>query len=75
MSVRMFSFVGDTVLDPFAGTGTTSLAAAKWGRNSIAVEIDSAYAEMILKRMSYNQSFCWHVEVKGGTVEHQLPCW
>jgi DNA modification methylase len=38
--VRMFSFVGDTVLDPFSGTGTTSLAAAKWGRNSIGVEID-----------------------------------
>jgi len=31
--VRMFSFVGDTVLDPFMGTGTTSVAAARWGRN------------------------------------------
>ena len=37
--VRMFSFVGDTVLDPFLGTGTTSLAAARSGRNSIGVEI------------------------------------
>jgi len=41
--VRMFSFVGDTVLDPFAGTGTTSLAALRAGRNSVAVEIDPAY--------------------------------
>ena len=41
--VRMFSFVGDTVLDPFVGTGTTSLAAGKSGRNSIGVELDSAY--------------------------------
>jgi DNA modification methylase len=41
--VRMFSFVGDTVLDPFMGTGTTNVAAAKWGRNSIGMEIDSAY--------------------------------
>lgn len=41
--VRMFSFVGDTVLDPFAGTGTTTVAAAKWGRNSIGVETDSHY--------------------------------
>lgn len=38
--VRMFSFVGDTVLDPFLGTGTTSAAAAKWGRNSIGIEVD-----------------------------------
>lgn len=41
--VRMFSFVGDTVLDPFLGTGTTTVAAAKWGRNSIAYEIDPHY--------------------------------
>jgi DNA modification methylase len=33
--VRMFSFVGDTVLDPFLGTGTTSLAASQCGRNSV----------------------------------------
>ena len=40
--IRMFSFVGDIVLDPFMGTGTTNIAAAKWGRNSIGVEVDSA---------------------------------
>jgi len=40
--VRMFSFVGDTVLDPFMGTGTTALAAGLWGRNSIGVEIEKA---------------------------------
>jgi DNA modification methylase len=41
--IRMFSFVGDCVLDPFMGTGTTSVAAAKWGRNSIGIEIDPEY--------------------------------
>ena len=41
--VRMFSFVGDTVLDPFLGTGTTSLAASRSGRNSIGVEIAEEY--------------------------------
>ncbi len=41
--IRMFSFAGDTVLDPFLGTGTTSVAAARCGRNSIGCEIDSAY--------------------------------
>ena len=49
--VRMFSFVGDTVLDPFLGTGTTSVAAAKWGRNSIGVEVDPHYFEMSRTRI------------------------
>lgn len=49
--VRMFSFVGDTVLDPFMGTGTTSLAASRWGRNSIGVEVDPAYFEMARVRL------------------------
>jgi DNA modification methylase len=41
--VRMFSFTGDTVLDPFLGTGTTLLAASQAGRNGIGVEIDESY--------------------------------
>jgi len=44
--VRMFSFVGDTVLDPFSGTGTTMVAALKYQRNSIGVEIDPEYCHM-----------------------------
>jgi DNA modification methylase len=49
--VRMFSFVGDTVFDPFMGTGTTSIAAANWGRNSIGVEIDDHYFDMAHRRI------------------------
>ncbi len=41
--IRMFSFVGDTVLDPFLGTGTTSLAAAQTGRSSVGYELDPEY--------------------------------
>ncbi len=41
--IRMFSFVGDTVLDPFVGTGTTMIAALRAGRNSIGSEIDPEY--------------------------------
>lgn len=52
--VRMFSFVGDTVLDPFMGTGTTNLAAAKWGRNSIGVEISPDYCDMALRRLEHS---------------------
>ena len=49
--VRMFSFWGDTVLDPFCGTGTTMLAAMQCGRNSIGVEIDREYCRMAATRL------------------------
>lgn len=50
--VRMFSFVEDTVLDPFCGTGTTMLAAMRSGRNSIGVEIDPHYIDLAEQRLS-----------------------
>ncbi|HEV2731986.1 MAG TPA: site-specific DNA-methyltransferase [Terriglobales bacterium] len=49
--IRMFSFVGDTVLDPFMGTGTTALAASKCGRNSVNFEIDQEYLDLAAKRL------------------------
>lgn len=49
--IRMFSFVGDTILDPFLGTGTTSAAASRWGRHSIGIEIDPHYFDLALKRL------------------------
>ncbi|MBI3944909.1 MAG: site-specific DNA-methyltransferase [Armatimonadetes bacterium] len=49
--VRMFSFWGDTVLDPFCGTGTTMIAAAKLGRNSVGVEIDPHYCRAAEQRI------------------------
>lgn len=49
--VRMFSFVGDTVLDPFMGTGTTLLAASRCGRNSIGVEVEPSYLKMARARL------------------------
>jgi DNA modification methylase len=54
--IRMFSFVGDTVLDPFLGTGSTVVAAAKSGRNSIGYEIDPHYFDMASKRISNETS-------------------
>jgi DNA modification methylase len=50
--IRMFSFVGDTVLDPFMGTGTTNLAAGQWGRNSVGFEIEPTYFEMASNRLN-----------------------
>lgn len=50
--VRMFSFVGDTVLDPFVGTGTTLVAAAGAGRNALGVEIDPSYVRLAKERLA-----------------------
>lgn len=50
--IRMFSFVGDTVLDPFMGTGTSNLAASRWGRNSIGFEVDPHYFELAHERIT-----------------------
>ena len=50
--IRMFSFVGDTVYDPFTGTATTQAAARQYGRNSIGVEIEPAYHAMAEARLN-----------------------
>jgi site-specific DNA-methyltransferase (adenine-specific) len=49
--VRMFSFVEDTVLDPFCGSGTTMIAAFRTNRNSIGVEIDPDYCRLAARNL------------------------
>lgn len=49
--VRMFSFTGDTVLDPFMGTGTTLLAATRCNRNAIGVELERDYIRIARRRL------------------------
>ena len=50
--IRMFSFAGDTVLDPFAGTGSTALAAIESGRNSICIDIEPAYIKLAMENLA-----------------------
>jgi site-specific DNA-methyltransferase (adenine-specific) len=79
--IRMFSFHGDTVLDPFCGTGTTMLASMKWGRNSLGIEIDPDYCRMAARRiLDENQNLfssssfeCVHAPAKenGELVLHE----
>lgn len=63
--IRMFSFTGDTVVDPFAGTGSTALAAMETGRHSINVELDPRYVAMMEQRM--------HQTVIGAMVMVERP--
>ncbi len=52
----MFSFSGDTVIDPFCGSGTTMVAAMKTGRNSIGIDIDPEYCKMTEERLRKENS-------------------
>ena len=54
--IKMFSFVGDTVLDPFLGSGTTSLAAKKINRNSVGYEMNPEFIPFIKKKLNIEQS-------------------
>jgi len=54
--IKMFAFVGDTVLDPFLGSGTTSLAARNLGRNSVGYEINTEFISKIKEKLNVNQS-------------------
>jgi len=53
--IKMFSFVGDTVLDPFLGSGTTSLAAKKLNRNSIGYEVNPDFLQLIKEKLGIYQ--------------------
>jgi DNA modification methylase len=54
--IKMFSFVGDTVLDPFLGSGTTSLVAKKLNRNSVGYEINETFLPVIKEKLEIKQS-------------------
>ena len=53
--IKMFSFVGDTVLDPFLGSGTTSLAARNLNRNSVGYEMNTDFIPYIKRKLDVNQ--------------------
>jgi len=54
--IKMFSFVGDTVLDPFLGSGTTSLAAKNLNRNSVGYEMNPEFIPFIKRKLDIDQS-------------------
>ena len=55
--IKMFSFVGETVLDPFVGSGTTSAVAKGLGRNSVGYEINPEFIPIIKERLGGNNLF------------------
>jgi len=53
--IKMFSFVGDTVLDPFLGSGTTTLASKNLDRNSVGFEINKQFLSIIKEKIGVNE--------------------
>jgi site-specific DNA-methyltransferase (adenine-specific) len=62
--IKMFSFKGETVLDPFAGSGTTSLAARNLDRNSVLFEINTEFIPVIKDKLEIYQK-----DIQGTTYE------
>ena len=65
--IRMFSCVGETVLDPFAGTGTTLWAAARYGRDAIGIELDPARARRLRERAT-REAAAWNRSPRGAAA-------
>lgn len=54
--IKMFTFIGDTVLDPFLGSGTTAKVALELGRNVIGYEINKNYLKIIKNKIGISQN-------------------
>jgi site-specific DNA-methyltransferase (adenine-specific) len=69
--IRMFTFEGESVLDPFLGSGTTTLAAEETGRSSIGYEINADFVPEIRERLGLFAGALEIVERKGGPAAAQ----
>lgn len=67
--IKMFSFVGDTILDPFMGSGTTALAARNLDRNSIGYEINPNYMDYYREKVMQTKECAFHHEVDYNRVD------
>ena len=76
--IKMFSFVNETVFDPFAGSGTTLLAAKNLGRNSIGYEINKDFIPIIKNKLNVEQNdlnnkFIFDIDNDSENFEKDLP--
>lgn len=67
--IKMYSYVGDTVLDPFIGSGTTALAARNLGRNSIGYEINSNFLDYYREKVTKTEECTFYYEVDDKRID------
>jgi len=65
--IKLFTFKGETVLDPFLGSGTTTKVAKELGRNSYGYEIDLELKDVILEKVGYGQA-----TLTGDIIEYKI---
>jgi len=65
--IKLFTFKGETVLDPFLGSGTTMKVAKELGRNSYGYEIDLELKDIVLEKVGYEQ-----MTLTGDTIEYKV---
>lgn len=71
--IRMFSFTGETVLDPFLGSGTTSVAAARLGRNSAGYEINPEFMNIAQHRLEIENSLTNRTDIVSDKGSYPAP--
>lgn len=75
--IKMFSFVGDVVCDPFMGSGTTALAALKLERNSVGYEVNGGFRlfyneKVVLKGKDFGATFTFQKDTKSIDITESL---
>lgn len=69
--IKMFSFVGDTVLDPFCGSGTTILAAKNSERNSVGIETEEFYCNHAIRRLESHRNVFDNYTIEYVDLSHE----
>lgn len=70
--IKLYSFYGDTVLDPFMGSGTTAEAAMELGRNAVGYEINKEYLELIDEKIKKGLELYHESKIKQNTLFDEL---
>jgi len=74
--IKMYTFVGDTVLDPFLGSGTTIKAALELNRNGVGYEINEEFVEIIKEKLGLEQTLLWfssNIQIIKRKIDSELP--
>jgi len=69
--IKMYSFYGETILDPFLGSGTTSLAAMTTGRDSIGVELNDDFLDIIQEKLNVSKDLFGDLEINDGWAKYE----